>query len=115
MPVARLSGLRPAAEAEPALYVTGTSVIFFAIVNAVKLIPYFALGQFDSAQPHRVGRADADRAAGNARGAWIVRRMRPADLLIPSCIAMVLVIAAKLVYDGISGPMGLMTTALARA
>ncbi len=29
----------------PALFV-GTSVIFFAVVNAVKLIPYFALGQF---------------------------------------------------------------------
>src|SRR5262245_8677605 len=28
---------------------TGTSVIFFAITNVVKLIPYFALGQFDAA------------------------------------------------------------------
>ena len=26
----------------------GTAVIFFAVVNAVKLVPYFFLGQFDS-------------------------------------------------------------------
>ena len=45
---------------------TGTSVIFFAITNAVKLIPYFALGQFDTANLDRVGGADADRAAVDA-------------------------------------------------
>jgi hypothetical protein len=27
----------------------GTSVIFFATVNALKLVPYFFLGQFDAA------------------------------------------------------------------
>ena len=31
----------------PGIY-AGTSVVFFAIVNAVKLVPYFALGQFDT-------------------------------------------------------------------
>lgn len=33
---------------EPRLF-AGTSVMFFATVNAVKLIPYFFLGQFDTA------------------------------------------------------------------
>jgi uncharacterized membrane protein YfcA len=31
---------------EPSLF-AGTSVIFFALVNALKLVPYFYLGQFD--------------------------------------------------------------------
>ena len=46
---------------------TGTSVIFFAITNAVKLIPYFAARPVRRGQPHRLGGADADRAAGDAR------------------------------------------------
>ena len=32
---------------DPKIY-TGTSVLFFAVVNAVKLVPYFFLGQFDA-------------------------------------------------------------------
>src|SRR5690606_20947867 len=32
----------------PPRILTGTGVLFFAIVNALKLIPYFALGQFDT-------------------------------------------------------------------
>ena len=43
---------------DPKLF-TGTSVVFFAVTNAVKLVPYFALGQFDADQSRRIGRADA--------------------------------------------------------
>ena len=60
---------------------TGTSVIFFAITNAVKLIPYFALGQFDADQPHRLGGADADGAAGDARRRLAGQAHAAGDLL----------------------------------
>ena len=43
---------------------SGTSAIFFAATNALKLVPYFALGQFDSEQSAGVRCPDA---AGTAR------------------------------------------------
>ena len=41
--------------------------IFFAVTNAVKLVPYFALGQFDATNLTASAGADAARAAGDAR------------------------------------------------
>ena len=46
---------------------TGTGVIFFAVTNAIKLVPYFALGQFDTTNLAASARADADRPARHAR------------------------------------------------
>ncbi|MEO4000745.1 sulfite exporter TauE/SafE family protein [Mesorhizobium sp. CAU 1732] len=88
----------------PTLYV-GTSVIFFAIVNAVKLIPYFALGQFDGANLTASAVLMPIAPLATLAGAWIVRRMRP-EIFYPFMYAMVLVIGLKLVWDGMSGLWG---------
>ncbi len=56
---------------------TGTSVIFFAIVNAIKLVPYFALGQFDATNLTTSFLLMPIAPLATLGGAWLVRRMRP--------------------------------------
>lgn len=85
---------------EPRIYV-GTSVIFFAIVNAVKLVPYFALGQFDAANLTASAVLMPIAPLATIAGAWIVRRMR-AEVFYPFMYAMVFIVALKLIWDGLS-------------
>ena len=85
----------------PALY-TGTSVVFFSIVNAVKLIPYFALGQFDTVNLAASLVLMPLAPLATLAGAWLVRRMKP-QLFYPFMYAMVLLVGIKLVWDGSSG------------
>lgn len=82
----------------PALFV-GTSVIFFAVVNAVKLIPYFALGQFDATNVTASLVLMPIAPLATLAGAWIVRRMKP-EIFYPLMYGMVLIVGAKLVWDG---------------
>jgi uncharacterized membrane protein YfcA len=79
---------------------TGTAVIFFAIVNALKLIPYFALGQFDAANLTASLVLLPLAPLATLAGAWIVRRLKP-DVFYNFSYLTVAIIAVKLVYDGI--------------
>lgn len=80
---------------------TGTSVIFFAIVNAIKLVPYFALGQFDATNLTTSFLLMPIAPLATLAGAWVVRRMRP-DTFYTFSYATVGLIALKLVYDSIA-------------
>lgn len=83
---------------DPKIY-TGTSVRFFAIVNAVKLVPYFALGQFDATNL-KTSLALAPLApVATLAGAYVVRRLKP-GIFYPLMYAMVFVTALKLIRDG---------------
>jgi uncharacterized membrane protein YfcA len=84
---------------DPRLY-TGTSVTFFAILNAVKIIPYFALGQFDATNLVASAILVPIAPAAILLGATIVRRMSR-EVFYPFMYAMILVVAAKLIWDGI--------------
>ncbi|KXF76470.1 hypothetical protein ATN84_15195 [Paramesorhizobium deserti] len=86
---------------DPKIY-NGTSVIFFAIVNAVKVIPYFALGQFDATNLSASGVLAPLAFAAPFAGAWIVRRMKP-EVFYPFMYAMVFLTGSKLIYDGVAG------------
>ncbi|ODT07506.1 MAG: hypothetical protein ABS58_06830 [Mesorhizobium sp. SCN 65-20] len=79
---------------------TGTSVIFFAVTNAIKLIPYFALGQFDTANLTASLALMPLAPLATLAGAWLVRRMRP-EIFYPFTYATVALVAVKLLYDGI--------------
>lgn len=85
----------------PGIYV-GTSVIFFAVVNAVKLVPYFALGQFDATNLAASAVLLPFAPAATLFGAWAVRRMK-AEHFYPFMYAMVLIVSLKLIYDGVAG------------
>ncbi|MGE3304468.1 MAG: sulfite exporter TauE/SafE family protein [Rhizobiaceae bacterium] len=80
---------------------TGTSVIFFAIVNALKLIPYFMLGQFDATNLTASFVLMPLAPLATLAGAWVVRRIKP-DLFYFISYATVGVIAIKLVWDEVA-------------
>lgn len=85
----------------PQLYV-GTSVVFFAIVNAVKLIPYFALGQFDVTNLTASAILLPVAPLATLAGAWLVRRMN-AEIFYPFMYWSVALVSLKLIYDGATG------------
>ena len=77
----------------------GTAVIFFAVVNQVKLVPYFLLGQF-SGQNLATSAALLPLAViATLAGVWLVRRVEP-GLFYRIVYAAVLVVAVKLIWDG---------------
>ncbi|GAB5506003.1 MAG: sulfite exporter TauE/SafE family protein [Rhizobiaceae bacterium] len=88
----------------PAVY-TGTSVIFFSIVNAVKVIPYFALGQFDTTNLAASAVLMPIAPIATLTGAWLVRRMRP-DIFYGFMYSMMAIVAVKLIYDGLADILG---------
>ena len=83
---------------DPKTY-TGTSVRFFAIINAIKLVPYFALGQFDMTNLSTSLVLAPLAPVATLAGAFIVRRMKP-DIFYPFMYVMVFFTALKLIWDG---------------
>lgn len=80
---------------------TATSVAFFAVVNAVKLIPYVALGQFDATNLAASAWLAPVGIAFTLMGAAIIRRMR-AEVFYPFTYALTALAGANLVYDGLA-------------
>ena len=80
---------------------TGTGVIFFAVTNAIKLVPYFALGQFDTTNLAASVVLMPIAPLATLAGAWLVRRMRP-EIFYPFTYATVALIAVKLLWDGMA-------------
>jgi len=78
---------------------SGTTAIFFAITNAIKLVPYFALGQFDATNLAASAVLMPLAPLATVAGAWLVRRMKP-EVFYPLTYATVGLIALKLIYDG---------------
>lgn len=85
---------------DPRIY-TGTSVIFFAVVNAIKVIPYAALGQFDTANLTAAAALLPLAVVATLGGAWVVKRMR-AEVFYPVMYAMVVLVGLRLCWDGVS-------------
>ena len=84
---------------------SGTAAIFFAITNAVKLIPYFALGQFDTTNLTASAVLMPIAPLATLAGAWLVRRMSP-EVFYPFTYATVALIGVKLIYDATGGVFG---------
>jgi uncharacterized protein len=83
----------------------GTSVIFFAAINAIKLLPYYALGQFDTTNLSASLVLMPLAPLATLAGAWLVKRMTPATFhTMMYCL--ILIVAVKLIYDGATGLAG---------
>lgn len=80
---------------------TGAAVRFFAILNAIKLIPYYALGTLDVSNLKISATLFPLAPLATIGGAYLVRRMRP-DFFYPFMYAMCALAGAKLFYDGLS-------------
>jgi uncharacterized membrane protein YfcA len=80
----------------------GTTVVFFAVINFVKLVPYTWLGLFDPANLATSAVLAPLAPVGIWMGVWLMRRI-PEDLFYRICYAILVVVGAKLLWDGIAG------------
>ncbi|MCX2725356.1 sulfite exporter TauE/SafE family protein [Roseibium salinum] len=78
----------------------GTAVIFFAAVNAIKLVPYFMLGQFDATNLTTSVTLFPVALIATLCGVWLVRIVKAETFYSIIYIFMGL-IGAKLTYDGL--------------
>lgn len=86
---------------EPVIY-AGTSAVFFAILNAVKVVPYAALGQFDLANLTTAAALFPIAALSTWAGTKVVRSIGEEAFYGILYVAIGLV-SVKLMYDGLSG------------
>ena len=86
---------------DPRTY-TGTNVAFFTTVNVLKVIPYFALGQFDTTNLATSAWLTPVAIVFTLVGAWIIRRMR-AEVFYPVTYGLVALVGCKLIWDGLHG------------
>ncbi|QYZ69928.1 sulfite exporter TauE/SafE family protein [Neotabrizicola shimadae] len=77
----------------------GTSTIAFAYVNALKLIPYYFLGQLSPENLWHAAMLMPVAAISVFAGVWIVRRL-PETLFFQLVTWALLLISARLIWDG---------------
>jgi uncharacterized protein len=83
----------------------GTFVIFFGVVNALKVIPYFALGQFTARNFMATLMLIPLATAANYAGVWLVKRT-PTILFYRIAHMLVFVVSLELVRTGALGLWG---------
>jgi uncharacterized membrane protein YfcA len=79
----------------------GTTAFFFATVNALKVIPYFALGQFSTKGMGTSLALLPLAMATNMLGFWVVR-ITPQELFYKITMALMFVISLELVRSGMT-------------
>lgn len=84
---------------DPKLF-AGTSTRFFAVMNFLKLWPYFELGQFDNSNLMASAVLLPLAPLATLTGAYIVKRMRP-ETFYPLMYLLIALTGLKLVGDGI--------------
>ena len=78
----------------------GTSVLFFTIVNAVKVIPYAALGQFDATNLKTSAMLIPLAPIGVLIGVWLLKRIDQ-TLFYRIMYGLIFITGLKLLYDGL--------------
>ena len=84
---------------------TGTSVIFFASLNAIKLIPYGMLGQLSVTNMSVSAMLFPLAPISVFIGVWINRRLRE-DLFFSIILTAIFIVGLKLVWDGVFNLLG---------
>lgn len=87
-----------------AISYAGTTTVFFAIVNAVKLVPYAALGQFDLQTLKAAGAMVPVAGLGVWAGVWLVRRI-PSEVFYRFITWALLAVSLKLMWDAWGRPL----------
>jgi uncharacterized membrane protein YfcA len=82
-----------------------TTVVFFAVVNYVKLVPYALLGMFPAVNLGTSLVLMPAAIAGTFLGVWLHRRVSE-TLFYRICYALVFVTGAKLLFDGLATMLG---------
>jgi uncharacterized membrane protein YfcA len=84
------------------LTLVGTTTIYFAILNALKVVPYFALGQFSTENVSTSLVLFPLAIASNFAGIWLVRRT-PTQLFYRIAYGLVFLISLELIRSGVMG------------
>ena len=84
---------------------TGTSVMFFASLNAIKLIPYGLLGQLSVTNLSVSAILLPLAPIGVFLGVWINRRLRE-DMFFAIILTAIFIVGLKLVWDGVFNLLG---------
>jgi uncharacterized membrane protein YfcA len=79
-----------------------TTVVFFAVVNYVKLVPYTWLGQFDASNLKTSLVLSPLAPVGIGFGVWLHNRVTD-RFFFRVAYAMLFVVGVKLIYDGATG------------
>jgi uncharacterized protein len=79
----------------------GTAVVFFAVMNYVKLVPYFWLGLFDARNLTTAAALAPIGVLGIVAGVWVRKRISEA-LFYRLCYVFLLVTGGKLLYDSVT-------------
>lgn len=79
---------------------TGASTRYFAILNAIKVIPYIAIGELDMANLTLSASLLPVALVSTLIGAWLVKRMKPA-VFYPIMYGMAFIAGVKLLWDGV--------------
>jgi uncharacterized membrane protein YfcA len=83
----------------PKLTLVGTYTIYFAVLNVLKIVPYFALGQFSTANLASSIVLLPVAVAANFLGIWLVRRT-PTGLFYQIAYVLIFVISLELIRSG---------------
>jgi uncharacterized membrane protein YfcA len=83
---------------DPQIFV-GTTVMFFAVINAAKLVPYYFLGQLDFTNVATSAVLLPLAPASMLLGVWAVKRINP-PVFYRVLYWLVLLVGAKLIWDG---------------
>jgi uncharacterized membrane protein YfcA len=85
----------------PKLTLVGTYTIYFAAINLLKIVPYFALGQFSAANLATSAALLPVAIAANFLGIWLVRRT-PTGLFYQIAYVLVFLISLELLRSGLT-------------
>jgi len=83
------------------LTLIGTTIVFFALVNVMKVAPYFALGQFSTRTLATSAVLLPFAVAANLLGLWLARRT-PTELFYRIAYLLMFVISLALIWQGAS-------------
>jgi uncharacterized protein len=83
------------------LTLIGTTIIFFALVNVMKLVPYIALGQFSTRTLGTSLVLLPFAVACNFLGLWLARRT-PTELFYKIAYMLMFLISLGLIWQGIA-------------
>jgi hypothetical protein len=79
----------------------GTAVVFFSVLNYVKLVPYFWLGLFDARNLSTSAALAPIGVLGILAGVWVRKRISEV-LFYRLCYGFLLVTGGKLLYDSVA-------------
>jgi len=89
----------------PTAVYAGTSALFFALVNLMKVPPYLKLGQFSRDNLTISATLLPLAVASTLTGVWVVRRL-PAEKFYKLVLVATFGLGVKLVYDAVRGLIG---------